>query len=210
MSTRLRMSHLAYPVTALGPGSRLALWVAGCPLRCPDCITPELQRTDAGRSIPVSRLADHILRLPMRLQGVTFTGGEPFAQARALSELWTLLAEARPEWNLLVFSGHRLVQLQARGGACAALLADTDILIDGPYLRDRQIAHPLRASANQRIHYMSTRGRVLREACEVGNPGAANLGIGSRHGSWLIGILDSDRRRQLHRDLGVVKGVKVG
>ena len=204
------MSHLAYPVTALGPGSRLALWVAGCPLRCPDCITPELQRMDAGRSIAVNRLAAHILRLPVRLQGVTFTGGEPFAQAGALTDLWTLLAQARPEWNLLVFTGHRLAALQARGGPSTALLANTDVLIDGPYRRARQVAHPLRASANQRIHYLSTRGRVLQEACEDGNPGAANLGIGSRHGSWLIGILDPRRRRQLHRSLGVANGVKVG
>ncbi len=209
MSTRLRMSHLAYPVTALGPGSRLAIWVAGCPLRCPDCITPELQRMDAGRSIPVYRLADHILRLPVHLQGVTFTGGEPFTQAGALTDLWALLSEARPRWDLLIFSGHGLAELQARGGAGAALLAHTDILIDGPYLRGRQIAHPLRASANQRIHYLSARGRILREACEDGDADAANLGIGRRHGGWLIGILDPRRRRQLHRDLGIAKGVRV-
>ncbi len=209
MSTGLRMSHLAYPVTALGPGSRLAIWVAGCPLRCPDCITPELQRTDAGRSIPVNHLADHILRLPLHLQGVTITGGEPFAQAGALTDLWALLAAARPGWDLLIFSGHRLAELQARGGAGAALLANTDILIDGPYLRGRQIAHPLRASANQQIHYLSNRGRVLREACEDGDLGAANLGISRRRGSWLIGILDPRRRRRLHRRLGVAKGAAI-
>ncbi len=203
MSTRLRMSHLAYPVTALGPGRRLALWVAGCPLRCPGCITPELQPTDAGRSIPIARLAAHVLKLPMDLQGVTLTGGEPFAQARALADLWALLSAARPAWDLLVFSGHRLAELQARGLSSAALLAPTDILIDGPYLRTRPIVHPLRASANQRIHYLSKRGRALRGDCEARNPSLANLGIGRCDEGWLIGILDGDRRQRLHRELGV-------
>lgn len=205
MSTRLRMSHLAYPVTALGPGRRLALWVAGCPLRCPGCITPELQPIGAGRPIPIARLAAHVLKLPMALQGVTLTGGEPFAQARALADLWALLAAARPAWDLLVFSGHRLAELQARGVSSAALLGCTDILIDGPYRRTRQIIHPLRASANQRIHYLSKRGRALQEDCEARNPSLANLGLGRRDEGWLIGILDRDRRQRLHRELGVAK-----
>ena len=206
----MRISHLAYPVTALGPGKRLALWVAGCPLRCPDCITPELQPAGAGKPIPVARLAAHILGLPMQLQGITLTGGEPFAQAEALAELWLRLAEARPEWDLLVFSGHRLEELRARDGSSAALLACADILIDGPYHRTRPISHPLRASANQRIHYLSERGRLLQAACENGNPNAANIGIGRRNERWLIGILDRERRQRLHRDLGVAKGVTVG
>lgn len=210
MILRLRMSHLAYPVTALGPGRRLALWVAGCPLRCPDCITPELQPTSAGESIPIARLSARILGLSMHLQGITLTGGEPFAQADALAELWARLAQARPEWNLLVFSGYRLDELRSPGGSSAALLACTDILIDGPYRRTRQIAHPLRASSNQHIHYLSERGRASRVECETQTRQQANLGIGRRDERWLIGIIDRDRRKRLHHELGVAKSVAVG
>ncbi|MEM7016481.1 MAG: 4Fe-4S cluster-binding domain-containing protein, partial [Pseudomonadota bacterium] len=50
-SNSINMARLAYPVTALGPGRRVVLWVAGCSLRCKDCITPELLDSEQGRII---------------------------------------------------------------------------------------------------------------------------------------------------------------
>ncbi|NCA71503.1 MAG: 4Fe-4S cluster-binding domain-containing protein, partial [Sphingobacteriia bacterium] len=33
---------------SLGPGLRFALWVQGCPLRCPGCMTPDALPFDGG------------------------------------------------------------------------------------------------------------------------------------------------------------------
>ena len=49
---------LAYPVTSLGPGRRVVLWVAGCSRRCPGCISPELLTSDAGQEVAVERVLD--------------------------------------------------------------------------------------------------------------------------------------------------------
>ncbi len=125
----LRLAHIAYPETALGPGRRLALWVAGCPLDCNGCITPELQSLTAGKAISIESLAQRILALKPALDGVTFTCGEPFAQASALAQLWEQLAQLRPQWSLMVFSGFALAQLRANPGA-SILLKATDILVD--------------------------------------------------------------------------------
>ena len=84
---RLALHSLAYPVTALGPGRRVVVWVAGCGLRCPGCITPQLWSRQSGRLVPVDRLADYMSRLAHPLDGVTVSGGEPFEQAEALGTL---------------------------------------------------------------------------------------------------------------------------
>ncbi len=193
METLFRLARIAYPVTALGPGRRLALWSAGCPLNCPGCITPELRPPNAGQPIAVTALARHILHLDQPLDGVTFTGGEPLAQAGALGALWALLQAARPAWDLIVFSGYPKAQWLRRRNA-ARLLAATDLLIAGPYRPQRPGRHPLQASANQRLHALSARGEALRTQGAKTEPGQRNLGMIDAATGWLIGIPTPRRR----------------
>ena len=199
--TTLRLARIAWPVTALGPGQRVVLWVAGCPLRCKACISPELQDPAAGRDIPLRRLADRLLALPIPLDGLTLTGGEPFEQAPALAALWRILVRKRTAWNLLAFSGHPLEQLRQRPEA-EALLQHLDLLIDGPYLPDCPVDQPLIASQNQRAHALSTIGRGMLD--QLGSDTTrANLGLSQQGDGCLIGILDPQQRQRLHRGLGV-------
>ncbi len=201
--TPLRLRWLSYPVTALGPGRRVVLWVAGCPLRCPGCITKELQDPGSGRALPISQVLPRILDIPHGLDGITLTGGEPFEQAAALAQLLEALADARPEWNVLVYSGHPLARLRLRGAAVQHLLARTDILVAGPYLESRPAVHPLGGSGNQLVHYLSGRGRGLRARCERLPPGRMNLGTGRRGKDLLIGILPPADRTRAHHCLGL-------
>ena len=36
------LDRILYPVTSLGPGKRLCIWVSGCNARCEGCANPEL------------------------------------------------------------------------------------------------------------------------------------------------------------------------
>ena len=36
------LDRILYPVTALGPGKRIAIWVSGCERHCNHCANPEL------------------------------------------------------------------------------------------------------------------------------------------------------------------------
>jgi anaerobic ribonucleoside-triphosphate reductase activating protein len=197
----LRLAHLAYPVCALGPGRRLALWVAGCTLRCPGCISPELQPAGSGEEIAVARLARHMLNLPGPLDGLSLTGGEPFEQAGALAALLEIVLAARPQWDVLAFSGYPLSTLRRRVADADKLLAHCDLLIAGPYAKRRPAHHPLAASDNQRVHCLTRRGEALAEtglACKQ-----ADLARGKRGETWLIGILDARQRAELHRAWGL-------
>lgn len=195
----LRISHMAYPVTSLGPGSRVALWVSGCRLRCRGCITPGLLDPASGKPVGVAQVADRLLSLSTPVSGITLTGGEPFDQASALAELLDEIAPARPDWSVLAFSGYPLKSM--RSHASRALLANLDILIAGPYVDTLPRVHPLAASANQTIHYLSERGRRLEAQCDRLPFDHANLGMGSDTGDWLIGIISPNARSRLHRGL---------
>ena len=198
----LALHSLAYPVTALGPGRRVALWVAGCPLRCPGCITPELLEGDSGRLVSIEDLATRILSLDCDLSGLTLSGGEPFAQPGGLSNLLDRVRRARPTWNVIAYSGFRLDRLRGMGEDVAELLARVDVLVDGPYLADRPSGHALAGSGNQEVHFLTPVGRSMRSAVEALPWQSANLAVGDGV-SMLVGIIGPARRRAYHHALGV-------
>ena len=71
------------------------------------------------------------------------------------------LAKAARELGLsvMVFSGFTIEELQARGEADVnALIALTDILVDGPYIREQpDTERRWIGSRNQRIHFLTPR-----------------------------------------------------
>ncbi len=206
MPTYLNLHSIAYPVTALGPGQRLALWVSGCSLDCKGCITPQLQQKSSGKQIRVDTLIRHLLGLSTRLDGITLTGGEPFEQAKSLSALLIALKQARSDWNVLAFSGYPLAHLR-RGDSelenTADLLEQVDILVDGPYLSNQEGEHPLTASTNQRVHYLSERGEALHDSCDALPLNHANLAMGTAETQNLVGIIRAPERALIHQKLGL-------
>jgi anaerobic ribonucleoside-triphosphate reductase activating protein len=192
---------LAYPVTALGPGRRVVLWVAGCAQRCRGCITPGLWERTAGTKTSTSAVARQILALATPLDGITITGGEPFEQPTALADLVDSLTRARPRWSVLVYSGQTLPGLRRRGRCAAALLARTDVLVAGAFRLDRPPRHPLAGSGNQRVHFLTARGRALQAAIDALPRNQVNLGLDADGGDWVIGVMDPPSRAVLHTAL---------
>ncbi len=147
---------------AEGPGLRFAVWVQGCPLRCPGCCNPEMLPFEGGRPVAVAELAAmaKTARDERGVEGVTFLGGEPFAHAAGLAPLAGLVRELG--LSVMVFSGFTLEEIRAADDTSVTeLLAATDLLVDGPYLRDRP--EPSRrwvGSTNQRVHALSDRYRA--------------------------------------------------
>jgi len=146
------------PVTrAEGPGARYALWVQGCSLRCPGCCNPHLFAAEGGTRLPVSALLAEVAAVRDEIEGVTFLGGEPFEQAASLA----CLARGVRDFGLsvVVFSGYRLAELQASADpGVPALLAATDVLVDGRYEASLPETERLWAgSTNQAFHYLTER-----------------------------------------------------
>jgi anaerobic ribonucleoside-triphosphate reductase activating protein len=84
----------------------------------------------------VSTLAEKLLDPTFERDGVSILGGEPFAQAEGLLALVKELRR-RGCKHILCYSGYTLETLMEkarRQSAIGEVLADIDMLIDGPYV----------------------------------------------------------------------------
>ena len=151
----LPVAQIVPATEAEGPGLRFALWLQGCPLRCPGCCNPEMLPFTGGTPTSVADVLDQVERSGS--EGVTLLGGEPLAHAAGASVLAReLRARGR---TVMIFSGFTLEEARQMGDPhVAELLAHTDILVDGPYIRERP-DHERRwiGSTNQRIHFLTGR-----------------------------------------------------
>lgn len=143
----------------LGPGVRFGVWVQGCPLSCPGCVSPEWIPFSGGQPVSVEALAEQVAVAPV--DGLTLSGGEPFAQPAAVCRLVERV-RARRDLSVLCYTGYTVGWLRRRGSADQhRLLACLDLLIDGPYMASRHGDLLWRGSSNQRIHLLSDRHRDL-------------------------------------------------
>jgi len=145
-----------------GPGERFVLWVQGCPLHCQGCGNPDTWAFTSRQSWSVEALEAEIDSVP-DIEGVTFTGGEPFAQAGALASLATRV-RARG-LSVVIFTGYSLEELASRDAQ--RLLAQTDLLIAGRYDQTQPLdGRGWRGSSNQQLHFLSKRyePEVMAEA----------------------------------------------
>jgi len=136
-----------------GPGTRAVVWVQGCPRECTGCFNPDSWSFEINQLIDIDTVAANILSNPHNT-GVTFSGGEPFWQAPALTSLARKVKAAG--LNVMSFTGFTLKELQSKSAPPGAqeLLAQLDILIDGPYVESQAINSPLSpvSSRNQQVY----------------------------------------------------------
>jgi anaerobic ribonucleoside-triphosphate reductase activating protein len=141
--------------TTLGPGRRSVLWVRGCARRCPGCIATPILGDGPSLVLDAEAVASRVFAAAED-EGATFSGGEPFEQAEALAEVASLL-QARGR-TIMVYTGFTLEELRASSSpGFGALLAATDILVDGPFVSGQQRDLLWRGSANQRVHLLTRR-----------------------------------------------------
>lgn len=149
--TFLALAGFEEDAIADGPGLRAVVFVQGCPHHCPGCHNPQTWSFSGGTRVAVETVAQRIMRNSLTT-GVTFSGGEPFAQAEALAALAERLGG---RYELAVYTGYTFEALQALAAeneGVARLLKAADILVDGPFRiaeKDRTILW--RGSRNQRL-----------------------------------------------------------
>ena len=157
---------------ANGPGLRYTIFTQGCSHvhKCEGCHNPHTWNDAPNKLIPVDEMAlDIISEMPI-IQGVTFSGGEPFDQAKPLAELAIKLKEAG--LHIMCYTGYTYEDIQGLiyrsfytqevCDAIKSLLENIDILIDGPFdVTKRDNAGPYRGSSNQRMLYLE-KGMIMK------------------------------------------------
>lgn len=158
----MRLNKAHYPVTVLGHGRRAGIWFQGCSIRCRGCVSQDTWEAAGGSAIAVDDLLAWIkAKAETGLDGVTFSGGEPFDQPRILHALLDGLCQwrkhAKRHFDLLCYSGYPLTTLQQRH---AGLLEKLDALIPEPYADALPQGGLWRGSANQPLVPLSPLGEA--------------------------------------------------
>ena len=189
----LELNKAHWPVTVLGPGRRIGVWVQGCTIHCRGCVSQDTWAPDPTRKIPVADLLAWCRRVARDgPDGITISGGEPFEQPQGLRALLEGLARWRQEagldFDILCYSGYALAKLQRQH---ALLLGLLDAIIPEPYVETKPLTNLWRGSGNQPLVPLSDRGRA-RYANFVDAPAAAagkRMQVAIDGGRiWMIGI----------------------
>lgn len=158
---KIGVNKAHFPVTVLGPGRRIGIWLQGCSIGCKGCVSKDSWAVDPGRMMRVEKLLSWCRQTSSGVfDGVTISGGEPFDQPQALAALLDGLIAWRagggPDFDILCYSGYPLATLQKKH---AHLLEKLDALIPEPFVEAKPLTHLWRGSANQPLLPLSERGR---------------------------------------------------
>jgi anaerobic ribonucleoside-triphosphate reductase activating protein len=184
--TGLGVSRLHFPVTTLGPGRRAAIWLQGCSIHCPGCVSRDTWAPAAALT-EVAAVADWIEdQADDGLTGITVSGGEPLDQPEQLGALLTDLRR-RPrtaDKDVLLYTGYAYGAVARRHQAVLSLV---DAVISGPYLESRPSRHRWMGSGNQVLTLLTGRARE-----RFTDPaGSRQVQVSADGGKiWMIGIPD--------------------
>ncbi|MBE6903766.1 MAG: anaerobic ribonucleoside-triphosphate reductase activating protein [Ruminococcaceae bacterium] len=166
MSDKIRVANFINDSITDGPGLRFTLFVQGCTHCCKGCHNPSTWALDGGSLMSPEEIfnefKDNIL-----LSGVTFSGGEPFLQAKELLPLAKMIKDSGLE--LAIYSGFTYQEI-IDDPVKKELLSFADTLIDGRFeLENRSLCLKFKGSTNQRIIDVKSslsKGEVVLETGE--------------------------------------------
>ena len=190
---KIAINKAHFPVTVLGPGRRIGIWLQGCSIGCKGCVSQDTWAADGSKQMTVARLLSWCREVSKgQFDGITISGGEPFDQPQALHALLDGLQHWRNtaalDVDILCYSGYPLASLQKKH---AALLQKLDALIPEPFVENKPLTQVWRGSSNQPLVLLSERGRARMQAYVDAPVDAQNKRIqtmvdGQR--IWYVGI----------------------
>lgn len=144
---------------ANGPGVRAVIWVQGCTIGCTGCYN-NFTHEHAPKKLSSPKIIAEWINSIDEIEGITFSGGEPFEQALAISSVIELVnSERDAPLSVFIFTGFDFETLcQSKDRAIQRLLSLTDMLSAGPYIASLGQENLLwRGSSNQELIYLTHR-----------------------------------------------------
>ena len=151
---KIRIFKILKNTKVEGPNTRYCIWVQGCSKHCDGCYAKSTWNKKGGAIYNTEDLINDILT-QKEIEGVTFLGGEPFEQARALA---IIAREVKKKGlSVLTFTGNIYEDLKAsKDKNIQRLLKYTDLLIDGGFEKENfDLSRPWVGSKNQRYIFLT-------------------------------------------------------
>lgn len=152
LTTQLNIADVVAESVVDGLGIRMTLFTQGCPHHCKGCHNQSTWDFGGGKKVSIERLIGFVKANPL-LDGVTFSGGEPFAQATNLA-IFAKWLHANG-YNIWCYTGYTLEELlikQTTDNGTKELLALIDVLVDGKFVESQlDLKLKFRGSSNQRV-----------------------------------------------------------
>ena len=150
---------------ANGPGVRAVIWVQGCTIGCPGCYNAFTHPHEKRTLTTPDTIAKWVSGLE-GIEGVSFSGGEPFEQAKAVRMVIREIRQRNPNLTFFSYSGFNLDELQnSEDENVIGLLDELDMVSTGPYIHTERKSDLLwRGSTNQKLHYLT---RAYKEEQEL-------------------------------------------
>ena len=147
---RISLSGVTGDSIVDGPGLRLTIFTQGCLHHCPGCHNPQTHDPEGGSWADTEDILAAAADNPL-LDGITLSGGDPFLQpvpCLALAE-----GAHKIGLNVWTYTGYTWEALLEENDAeKLALLKETDVLVDGPFLlAERSLELRFCGSRNQRL-----------------------------------------------------------
>lgn len=147
---RISLSGVTGDSIVDGPGLRLTIFTQGCLHHCPGCHNPQTHDPEGGSWADTEDILAAAAENPL-LDGITLSGGDPFMQpvpCLALAE-----GAHKIGLNVWTYTGYTWEALLEENDADKlALLKETDVLVDGPFLlAERSLELQFCGSRNQRL-----------------------------------------------------------
>ena len=151
---QIRVHNLLERTKMAGPGWRFCLWVQGCSRHCEGCMATATWDFKSGISMDIQNIFEQVASTS-DIEGITFLGGEPFEQAKAVAAL--AIKVKSTGLSVVTFTGFTYKELLENNSPhIKDLLAATDLLIDGSFIQKRfDLSRPWVGSDNQQYHFLS-------------------------------------------------------
>lgn len=148
----VRLSGMIYDSLVNGEGMRRVLFSQGCNHKCPGCFNTDTHDFNKGRLFNTETIIKEIISDPL-LDGVTFSGGDPFQQAHAFAYIAKELKFHNINiWAYTGYTFEKLVTKSTVDKDIYEMLHNIDVIVDGRFIQtlfDPSLKY--RGSSNQRI-----------------------------------------------------------
>ena len=148
MNKNISILNIIEDTTVDGPGFRTSIYAAGCHHKCAGCHNPESWNIGNGTDYTINEILNKVKQA--ELSNVTFSGGDPFYQIDAFTELAKRI-KAETNKTIWCYTGYLYEQV-ATSKRLSQILPFIDVLVDGQFvesLKDEDLQFI--GSSNQRI-----------------------------------------------------------